>query len=169
MKPSRTKFYTRFLLASMVSATFLFSANSQAAGGVGAAAGVSLNLINNILFSGSTLVTPKDSIFIEGDAFANYYNANVINYNYGFRGNLGYKLMGFSVYGLGGVQHAGFARNQAQYYKDKTAPIYGFGVGYDFPITDFGIRANSYYFSLDKKDGTKSNFNMVDVALVFVF
>jgi len=121
----------------------------------GVQAGISLDLPNNL--------------FIEGDAFSNYYDKNIIKYNYGFKGNLGYKILGASAYGLGGVQHSGFANGEGKNFKNNTSPLYGFGIGYNLPLLNMGIRLENTYFSLSRQDAGKEHFHNIDLAAVFVF
>lgn len=153
----------------VLSAASCLTANKKSeANAVGLSVGTQFNLISDI-FVNKNLKVVKDHIFAGADAFANYYGDDIISYNYGFQGSLGYKISNASVYGLAGIQHAGFGSNQSQNFKKNSSPVYGFGVGYDFPLVNMGIRLNNTFFNLERKDGSKEDFNIVNLGLIFVF
>ena len=149
--------------------TFLTSiftgANKSSAQGV--AAGIEFDLLSNIL-TNSHVPLSTDNIFVGADAFANYYDSKLIDYGYGFRGRLGYKIFGAQAYGIGGVGHFGFDKNNSSIFKDNTAPIYGYGIGYNFPL-NIGVRLNRTFFNLEKNSGGKQNFAFTEVQVVLAF
>jgi len=145
----------------------LAGTNKSSANGV--AAGIELNVVDNI-FTSNKIPLAGDHIFIGGDAFANYYNDKFINYGYGFRGRLGYKILGAQAYGIGGVGHFGFDNNKSSgIFKSNTSPIYGYGVGYNFPLIQIGVRLNRTFFNLEKVVGGKQNFAFTEAQLVLAF
>jgi hypothetical protein len=148
----KNKILTTFVLLLSL---FIKTNQSYAGSSVGTGIGAELNLPLNF--------------FVEADGFIKYYNNHIVNYNYGLKGDIGYKFLGASVYGLGGVQHTSFSDNQSQNFKDQSSPVYGVGIGYNFPFINTGIRLENTYFSLDRKDGRSDNFNNVDLSLVIVF
>ncbi len=148
----RTK---KLFIISIFLLTLFGKVNHSFALGAGTAAGVSLDLPNNF--------------FVEGNAFFNYYGERVIDHTYGFKGNLGYKMFGASAYGLAGAQHIGFANDESKNFKDNNSPLYGFGVGYNFPLINVGVRLENIYFSLDRKDGRKENFSNLSLGVILVF
>lgn len=152
---------TKNLLAII---TFCGLANYSMAAGV--AVGSGFNLKDDIFIKNSE---HKDHLFIGADVFGGYYGGNTIKYNYGVRATPGYKIDNFSVYGIGGLQRAGFAKGKSDFYRTPVSPLYGFGVGYDFPKSNVGIRINSTYFKLDRKDGGADAFNMIDVGAALMF
>ena len=155
----------KILLTSLL---IIFSINKNSYA-FGVNAGVQLNLVDNI-FTDKIKLVIEDHIFIGADVFANYYsNTENLKYNYGYKGTLGYKISGFSIYGLGGIQYAGLRSDISKQYKEDKAPIYGVGIGYDVPILPIGIRLNNTYFNLERNDGTKNRFNNIDLGLIVVF
>ena len=153
MKIKYSQKFKQLSIAVLLMLALLGRTNHSMAAGVGA--GIDLGLIDNI--------------FVGADAFSNYYGDNIISYNYGVKGSLGYKMAGVSVYGLGGVQHVGFANNAAKNFKGNTSPLYGFGVGYNFPLINIGVRLNKTYFNLDRNNGNTDHFGTVDLGLVLAF
>jgi hypothetical protein len=149
--------------------TFLivFSAGFNKSFANGVAAGIEFDLLNNVL-TDSHVPLATDHIFIGGDAFATYYNDKTIDYGYGFRGRLGYKILGAQAYGIGGVGHFGFNKESSELFKSNTASIYGYGVGYNFPL-GLGVRLNRTFFNLEKIDNSKKSFAFTEVQLVLVF
>jgi len=152
-----------FLLFFFVAISLISSKQAKA---IGVGAEINLDLIDNI-FVPKNVPVLKDHVFIGATAFANYFDSNQIRYDYGFGGKLGYKIADASVYGLAGVHDLGFKNNQGQYFKNNSlSPIYGIGIGYDFPLINLGIRLENNFFSLDKKDNSKENFNFVGFRVV---
>ncbi len=133
----------------------MLSIGTNPASAAGLQAGVDLDLPNHF--------------FVGGDAFANYFNGKEINYNYGFKGNLGYKILGVSAYGLAGVQHSELAAGQGHYFKDNTSPLYGVGIGYNFPLMPLSVKLENSYFYLNKKDGDRAYFNSLALIVGLVF
>ena len=152
---------TKNLLAII---TFCGLANYSMAAGV--AVGSSVNLKDDLFTKTSKY---KDHLFIGGEIFGGYYDDNIIKYNYGIRATPGYKIDSFSVYGIGGIQRSSFANGKSSIYKRAISPLYGFGLGYDFAKSNIGIRINSAYFKLDRKDGGTDAFNMIDIGAVLFF
>ena len=157
------------IIAVIFTASFLITSftgiKKSSANGV--AAGIELDLLSNIL-TDSHLPLSTDHIFIGGDAFVNYYNDKIIDHAYGLRGRLGYKIFGAQIYGLGGSQHIGFNKDSMESFKHSSAPIYGYGIGYNFPLS-IGVRLNRTFFNLEKTSGGKQNFAFTEVQLVLAF
>ncbi|MCE3254948.1 MAG: hypothetical protein K0R25_442 [Rickettsiaceae bacterium] len=151
------KLQTKLLPAlALLLALFYNTQESLALGnGVGTAAGADFML--------------TDNIFAGGDAFYNYYGDKIINSNYGAKGRLGLKAYNISFYGIGGIQRSQLAGAESNNFKSDTSPIYGFGLGYDFPMTGFGIRLNRTFFELERKTGVSNRFQNLDMALVLAF
>lgn len=166
IKKHQVKTFIFFFLLTATS--YMMSNKESNANALGLSVGTQLELIDDI-FVNKNLKVAKDHIFVGADAFANYYGDDIISYNYGFQGSLGYKIINASVYGLAGIQHAGFGSNQSQNFKKSSSPIYGFGVGYDFPLLNMGVRLNNTFFNLERKDGSKNNFSIINVGIVFLF
>ena len=151
-----------FLQASLTS-------NSQASSGngFGLAAGGSVNIIDNIFTPESTSLVLEDHIFVGAEAFANYYKGGIVNYNYGFKGNLGYSINGFEAYGFAGVHDVGLNSNNSAEFKDDKSSLYGYGIGYDFPFVK--VRLETSYFELERRVGKKEQFVLSGVSLMFGF
>lgn len=158
------KIYVVIFVITFLTNIFTLVSKSSASG---VAAGIEFDVLNNIITS-SNIPLATDHIFVGGDAFASYYNDKSIDYGYGFRGRLGYKIFGAQAYGLAGVGHFGFDRNKPSVFKDNTAPIYGYGIGYNFPLS-IGVRLNRTFFSLERVDNRKQNFAFTEVQLVLAF
>jgi hypothetical protein len=133
----------------------------------GAAIGIDLNIIDNVITNESNII--EDHIFIAGEGFFNYYNDDTVNYNYGVKGNLGYKILGIEAYGVLGVQNVNFSSDKLSYFKTTRSPLYGFGIGYDLPIGP-KIRLETNYFTLDHRGtGNSKRFTKTGVSVVFGF
>lgn len=145
----------KLLIISFFLLSLFATSESNAMKGVGLAAGIDLDLPANL--------------FIEGDVFANYYGDDTINYNYGAKGDVGFKMLGISAYALGGLQHVGFANGESRNYKDDSSPIYGVGIGYNFPLIPIGVRLENTYFSLTRTNGAEDRYNNINASLIFIF
>ena len=147
----------------------LFIANKSYAN-YGAAFAIDFDVIDNVVFDENSAI--EDHIFIAAEAFATFYDDGIVNYNYGFKGNLGYKILGVELYGLGGVQNINIssqAKYVDNYFQTTRTPIYGFGVGYDIP---FGpkVRFENIYFELDHRGtGQVESFDRSSINVVFGF
>ena len=130
---------------------------------VGVAAGGELNLANGILPA-----PIADHIFLGADVFSNYYNNGTIDYNYGAKATLGYKVMGAQIFGLYGLQHSNFNHKASANFKESSSALYGFGFGYNFPL-NIGVRLNQTYFNLEQNNGQDKRFPFTDLMLVLVF
>lgn len=137
---------------------------AQQASAVGIAAGVEKNIVEGIFSK-----EKPDSLFVGGDIFANYYNRGIVDLNYGAKVTLGYKIMNAEIFGLGGVQRTDFGHASASSYKHHASAIYGYGIGYNFPSTNLGVRLNRTYYDLEMNNGTHDGFSFTDVMLVLVF
>lgn len=129
------------------------------------------NAVSPGVATGISIDLPMN-LFVEGDVFSNYYGDNEIKYNYGVKGDFGYKILGISAYALAGVQHSHFNNNQSKSlnnFSNSSSPIYGVGIGYNFPILPLGVRLENTHFTLDKVNGGKDNFGNTNLSLILIF
>lgn len=147
-------------LGILISSTFAVSS----AHAVGIAIGAERNLSDKVFNT-----SMPEHIFIGGDIFTNYYDRAFIKYNYGAKVTLGYKYANAQIFGLAGVQISEFNNATSDEFDDHASPMYGFGVGYNFPSTNFGIRLNKTYYSLDRTGGGEEDISFTDLMFVLVF
>jgi hypothetical protein len=135
--------------------------------GYGTGIGIDFDIVDDIFTNELSLL--EDHLFVSGEVFGNYYNNDELNYNYGFKGNLGYKILGIEAYGVLGVQNASIKSRNSGYFKTSRSPVYGFGVAYNLPIGP-KIKLENNYFTLDQKgEGTNKDFSNTTLSLVFMF
>lgn len=145
---------------------FLFCSTmaSHQASAVGVAVGVERNVTEGIFAK-----TTPDYLFVGADVFANYYDRGTVDWNYGAKATFGYKIHNALVFGLAGVQSTEFNHGASSSFDEHTSPIYGFGIGYNFPSTNLGVRLNQTYYDLEMTNGTNEDFSFTDIMLVLVF
>ena len=163
----------RKILLLLILPIFLFKSNiNKSHADVGLSLGADIEIADEIIIGNdenSLIKLPiiKDSIFIGGEGFANYYDNNdKLNYSYGLKGKLGYSISIVDLYGFYGYQDVNLDNNQMDYFSKTKTPIYGYGIAYGLGIMK--IKFETSYFELEDKS-TNSDKRFVNSGLsVFV-
>jgi hypothetical protein len=87
-------------------------------------------------------------------------NQNVLR---GLHTDKSWKLI-TSLYGKIQLVVVNFNKESSELFKSNTASIYGYGVGYNFPL-GLGVRLNRTFFNLEKIDRTEPEFGFFKTQL----